>query len=170
MTHPHRRTPFGGYAYILGYGLPVGSAAATVAPSAPTNDVGYLRLDVEPHDAQVFVDEDFIGTVEEFNRMGALLAGRHQVAIRAPGYNALIFSVTIAPGETGTFRDALTLAARPSAPDAASVSTRAAVDLPHTPDTFYVITGCYMGNRPPTAADLPSGCDARLVRTFTSNR
>src|SRR2546430_2505246 len=29
----------------------------------------------------------------------------------------------------------------------------------HGPDTFYVIPGCYAGNRPPNPARLPKGCD-----------
>jgi hypothetical protein len=35
----------------------------------------------------------------------------------------------------------------------------------HGPDTFYVIPGCYMGNRPPIAARLPKGCDPAKLRT-----
>jgi hypothetical protein len=35
----------------------------------------------------------------------------------------------------------------------------------HGPDTFYVIPGCYAGNRPPNPARLPKGCDPAKMRT-----
>lgn len=37
--------------------------------------------------------------------------------------------------------------------------------VPHAPDTFYVIPGCYAGNRPPTPERLPRGCDVARLRT-----
>src|SRR5689334_18828754 len=33
------------------------------------------------------------------------------------------------------------------------------------PDTYYVIPGCYAGNRPPNPQRLPKGCDAKNVKT-----
>ena len=40
------------------------------------------------------------------------------------------------------------------------------VVVPHAPDTFYVIPGCYAGNRPPNRERLPKGCDiAKLKAT-----
>jgi hypothetical protein len=33
------------------------------------------------------------------------------------------------------------------------------------PDTYYVIPGCYAGNRPPTPQRLPKGCDAKNLKT-----
>ena len=40
------------------------------------------------------------------------------------------------------------------------------VAVAHAPDTFYVIAGCYAGNRPPDPARLPKGCDASKLRTL----
>ena len=34
----------------------------------------------------------------------------------------------------------------------------------HGPDMFYVIPGCYAGNRPPNPARLPKGCDVARMR------
>jgi len=34
------------------------------------------------------------------------------------------------------------------------------------PDTFYVIPGCYLGNRSPREVSLPPGCDLKKVRTI----
>jgi hypothetical protein len=33
-------------------------------------------------------------------------------------------------------------------------------------DTFYVISGCYLGNRPPSEAKLPPGCDVAKAKTI----
>ena len=35
---------------------------------------------------------------------------------------------------------------------------------PHAPDTFYVIPGCYAGNRPPQPERLPKGCQVAKLR------
>jgi hypothetical protein len=35
----------------------------------------------------------------------------------------------------------------------------------HAPDTYYVIPGCYAGNRPPDPQRLPKDCDPRKLRT-----
>jgi len=35
----------------------------------------------------------------------------------------------------------------------------------HGPDLFYVIPGCYAGNRPPNPQRLPKGCDLAKLRT-----
>ena len=36
--------------------------------------------------------------------------------------------------------------------------------LPRTSSTFYVIAGCYVGNKPPQPANLRSGCDISQLR------
>jgi hypothetical protein len=41
----------------------------------------------------------------------------------------------------------------------------APVTLPHAPDTYYVIPGCYMGNHPPNKERLPAGCDIAKLKT-----
>jgi len=42
----------------------------------------------------------------------------------------------------------------------------APVTLPHAPDTYYVIPGCYMGNRPPDKEQLPKSCDFAKLKTM----
>ena len=39
------------------------------------------------------------------------------------------------------------------------------VAVAHGPDLFYVIPGCYAGNRPPNPERLPKGCDVARMRT-----
>ena len=47
----------------------------------------------------------------------------------------------------------------------APVPERPPIAVAHGPDTFYVIPGCYAGNRPPIPERLPKGCDITRVRT-----
>jgi hypothetical protein len=37
--------------------------------------------------------------------------------------------------------------------------------LPHAPDTYYVIPGCYAGNHKPTPAELSKNCDIAKMKT-----
>jgi len=52
----------------------------------------------------------------------------------------------------------------PPAPasDSASVTT-----APRRPEKFYVIPGCYAGNKPPQPEALPAGCDIQKLRVNT---
>jgi hypothetical protein len=70
-------------------------------------DVGELRLDVSPRDAEVWVDGAFAGVVDDFD--GAfqslrLEAGGYRIEIVAPGYEPLVFDVRISPGRKTTYR------------------------------------------------------------------
>jgi hypothetical protein len=46
-----------------------------------------------------------------------------------------------------------------------SQATPAPVAVPHAPDTYYVIPGCYAGNRKPAPAELPKNCDVAKMKT-----
>ena len=115
---------------------------------------GSLYLDVEPRTAQVFVDGFYMGTVDDFRRMGVMLpAGRHWIDLRAPGHEPLTIPVHIAAGQSTRYRGDL-IAVR--TPPAEAVP-------PRGPETMYVIPGCYAGNKPPLESALARGCDlARL--------
>ena len=84
-------------------------------PSAPPVETeaeitGYLRLDVQPLDAQIFVDGYFTGTVMDFFQFGASLnlpAGPHHLEFRAPDYETLAVDVQIQPNRTITYRAGL---------------------------------------------------------------
>src|SRR6185436_4962725 len=52
----------------------------------------------------------------------------------------------------------------PRAPAPAPEPPRVAVA--HGPDTFYLIPGCYAGNKPPDPARLPKNCDLAKLRTL----
>jgi len=127
--------------------------------SAPV-DVGYLRLNVQPYSAQVFIDGFYVSTVDTFTGGGparALPAGPHRVEIRADGYETATFDVRIDPNETITYRRELGKAEEPQ--QARNVA-------PAIPKTFYVIPKCYAGDKKPIADKLPKGCRASDLRTI----
>lgn len=77
--------------------------------------VGGLQLDVQPWRAQVYVDGVYAGEVEEFSgyyRHLSLVAGPHVITIVADGYEPLVVEVFVSPGQTLTYRGALSYAPR----------------------------------------------------------
>jgi hypothetical protein len=144
--------------YFPWYSEPASDDAAQGPDIEPS---GYLRLDVHPGNAQVYIDGYYVGTVDDFNGPGpgrAVDARPHRVEIRAAGFETLTFDVRVAPNETIAYRRDLARSA--GTPDTAfAAAPRAA------PKTLYVIPRCYAGDTPPRADQLPPGCDAGNVRT-----
>jgi hypothetical protein len=70
---------------------------------------GSVRLEVQPAFAQIFVDGEYVGTVEDFLSATGLViaAGVHRVEFRAPGYEPLVVDVCMAAGRRITYRGAL---------------------------------------------------------------
>lgn len=121
---------------------------------------GYLHLQVQPGSAQVYIDGVYMGTADDFRRIipgRSLEAGRHRLELRAPGYETVTEDIRIFPNETLTYQKELVRAAPLRQPPAAAAAA---------PRTFYVIPGCYAGDRPPRAARLPAKCDVAQVRTI----
>jgi hypothetical protein len=130
---------------------------ATAAPDEPES-LGRLFIDTEPATTQVFVDGSAIGTVADFRGYGIVLPeGVRHVELRAPGYEDSSFDVDILSSQPAVHRGDLT----PLRPGA-----RAAVPARRGSDTFYVIPGCYLGNRPPSEVSLPPGCDPKKAQTI----
>jgi hypothetical protein len=70
-------------------------------------DIGELRLQVTPRQAEVFVDGYYAGVVDDYD--GAFQAlrlesGGYHIEIVAPGYDPLAFDVRISPGQKTTYR------------------------------------------------------------------
>jgi hypothetical protein len=135
---------------------------------------GYVRLDVEPSTAEVYVDGEYKGTVDDFrNAHRQLSVGSHRIDVVESGYRRTSFTARVTPGETTTYRTNLARAGQ-SAPFR-PVSTyvpyvqyhayRAHAPAPK-PQTFYVIPGCYAGDTQPREDKLPSGCNTSSVRTL----
>jgi hypothetical protein len=124
----------------------------------PPREMGWLRLDTTPGDAQVFVDGYYVGQADDL-RNGHVLdldAGGHRIEVRAPGYSQLGFDVNIAPYESTRYRgDLQRLAAVPPV-------TPVPAPAPRKPT--YIIPNCYAGDRPPVRP-LPPGCDVKRLQT-----
>jgi hypothetical protein len=122
---------------------------------------GTLVLDVTPRTALVFIDSAYVGTVEDLVFDGvALSRGRHWLEIEAPDYEKNLVEISITPDRPLRYRV-----------DLAPVRRAAlAVIPPRAPQTMYTIPGCYGGNRPPVATNLPPGCDIANVRVLRPPR
>ena len=121
--------------------------------------MGTLFLEIQPGNAQVFVDGYYAGTPNDLNaqhRGLVLEPAPHTINVSAPGYEPVTFDVRVAPNESLVFRQVL------KAIDPAPAPVPAA---PIPASTFYLIPGCYMGNIPPKDARLPATCD--VSRTVT---
>ena len=76
---------------------------------------------------------------------------------RAPGYESA-FDINVVSSQLALNRD--NLAPIPSAAGFAATSINPGSS------TIYVISGCYLGNRPPRQASLPPGCDSSKAKTI----
>jgi hypothetical protein len=114
MSDPFWPTYGGGYgqpSYAYGYGSawPYSEWGATF-PFDDFDDAGSLRLQVEPRDAQVYVDGYYAGVVDDFDghfQHLDLSPRPHRVEIRAPGYQPLVFDVVIQPHHKTDYRGRL---------------------------------------------------------------
>src|SRR5947207_12139830 len=160
-TRLHRNLPSLGIPFGYGYAGPFYGADSTYEKMyrgyEPEITTGALFLDVTPASALVFVDTAFVGSVGDLQARGVVLSpGRHYLDLEAPGYDKKTIEITVSPGEPLRYRYEMT-----PTPRAASI-----VLPPGPPQTMYAIPGCYGGNRPPVAANLPRGCDIANVRVI----
>jgi hypothetical protein len=161
---------------------PAATPAAEAPPAAP--ELGRLQIEVRPRDAQLFVNDEFIGTWTDLSGALDLPPGTHRIEIRARGFANHAFDARILADRTITYRAELTPRAATSVPGGAtgdkpgaspSAPGGATGDKPGAPPadkpgTFYLIPGCYLGNIPPAEVKLPAGCDLSRVITHTPGR
>ena len=86
---------------------------ADVVQPAQTELRGGLQLDVQPWRAEVYVDGNYAGSVQDFGgyyRPLELIPGPHAITIVAPDFDPLMFDVVIVPGRTTTYRGTLSRA------------------------------------------------------------
>ena len=153
---PRHRGDFGFFPFdtFAGPWAPYGFAAEPVV-----EEFGYLLPQVMPGTAEVLVDGEYLGTVDDLRRTGLgqeLVAGPHRLELRASGYEPVTVGVRIAADETLYYRRDLEPTPRPAPP----------APPPGVPKTFYVIPGCYAGDKPPQTERLPRNCDAANTRTI----
>jgi hypothetical protein len=143
-----------GFGYVSDTFVP-----ATARPVMERLPKGYLNLQMQPGNAEVHVDGLYMGSVDDFRRIvpgRPLEAGAHRVEIRAPLHETKTFDVLIPPSQTVTYRTDLEATASRETP---------VVAAPGVPKTFYVIPGCYAGDKPPRAK-LPRGCERSKLRVI----
>jgi hypothetical protein len=129
---------------------------------------GGLRFETSSGWAQVFVDGNYVGIVDDFGLRGRpldLTVGPHHVELHATGYATVTFDVNIAANQVSRYRGDLqpltAPALMPSGPS--GTSGPSAANVASAPEKYYVIPNCYAGNRPPTHP-LPSGCSITQMR------
>jgi hypothetical protein len=156
---------YGDYGGYYGYGLPYVSdldlymreGVLPARQNTGNEPFGYLRLQVQPADAQVFVDGVYAGIVDDFDGVSAgraFNAGPHRVEIRANGFESHTFDVRVPANSAISYVRSLD-----------RVEQRAEFRAPPAvPKTFYVIPRCYAGTTKPRADQLPRGCNAKDVR------
>lgn len=131
--------------------------AAAAGAGAP----GYLRLDVQPEDARVFVNGALAGTVSDLTGSLPLPAGLHRIALEADGFEGVAFDVRVHPNERVRYAGRLALV---TANDESLRPAAAAAK------TLYVIPRCYAGDRVPRQADLPADCRLDDMRVIAPGR
>jgi hypothetical protein len=73
--------------------------------------VGGLSFDLDPYDADVFIDGQYVGVAEDFsyyNMPLTLPVGRHRVDVRARGFRPASFQITIVGGQVIPYGGRLT--------------------------------------------------------------
>jgi len=146
------------YVTPLAVAAPVLSASQQIETQAIT---GSLLLQVQPPNAQLFVDGYYVGMPEDFDGVRGdlqLEPGPHKIEFIAPGYENVTFNVRIAANQTVRYENAM----KPAA--AAPLTPLAA---PIVPKTIYLVPGCYLGDVPPKDAHLPATCDVTRAVTFS---
>jgi len=78
--------------------------------AAQGRDYGGLSFDIQPSDADLFVDGEYVGAVGTFTPWGeplTLWPGTHRIAIVRDGFRTMEWDVTVQPGEVIPYRGML---------------------------------------------------------------
>ena len=90
---------------IVVYGYRAPRERVMVSPGSPY--YGGVALEMTPYDADVFVDGEYAGRVEDFDGTTqplTLSSGIHQIDVQAQGYEPMRFNVEIQPGQVIPYR------------------------------------------------------------------
>jgi hypothetical protein len=69
-----------------------------------------MSFEIQPPNAQIYVDGRYVGTVGQFSPTSqplGLTAGRHHIQITAPGYRPMEFDADIVAGEVVPYQGTL---------------------------------------------------------------
>jgi hypothetical protein len=97
-------------AYSVGYYDPLYGGTPTFTQTAVAYDEGSLRLKITPRSAEVYVDGNYVGMVDDFDGIFQKLhisGGIHRIEVRAAGYETLAFDARISPDHKTTYEGEL---------------------------------------------------------------
>ncbi len=83
--------------------------AYDVQPGVPVH--GGVSFDIQPSDADIFVDGEYVGPVGTFTPNTeplTLTPGVHRIAVQRDGFRSMEWEVTIEPGQVIPYRGAMT--------------------------------------------------------------
>ena len=104
-----------GFGIYLGYPVAYPSDFDSYLPTAYSADrpgipYGGVSFDIQPYDAEIYVDGDYAGVVRDFGPYAAPLtlpAGLHHIDLDAPGFEPLSFDLTIVPRQVIPYQGSL---------------------------------------------------------------
>lgn len=114
--YPSQGYPSQGYPQQNGYpsspqSYPYGNNSMQVQPQPrDVSNAGGVSFEISPSDAEVFVDGNFAGTVDQFGPQSEplrLSPGRHRIEIRAGGMQPMSFDAQITAGQVIPYRGTL---------------------------------------------------------------
>jgi hypothetical protein len=88
---------------VYGYGAPRNEVYVTPGSTS----YGGVALEITPSDAEVFVDGEYAGHVEDFDGTTqplTLTPGTHRIEVQAPGYEPMSVDVGVQPGQVIPYR------------------------------------------------------------------
>jgi len=98
--------PQGGYPPPSNY-PPSNYPPAANGSVVPQTNMGGLSFEIQPGNAEVFVDGNYVGTADQFTPTSqplGLPAGRHHVEVRSPGLQTMVFEVDVVAGQVLPYR------------------------------------------------------------------
>jgi hypothetical protein len=81
--------------------------------AAPRLAYGGVSFEMDPANAEVWVDGNYVGLVADFGPTEApltLASGQHHIEIGAEGFQPMIFDITVVPGQVIPYRGSLAIA------------------------------------------------------------
>ncbi len=76
----------------------------------PGISYGGVSFDIQPPDAEIYIDGNYVGVVQDFGPYAAPLtlpAGPHHVDLRAPGFGPMSFNITVVPRQVIPYQGTL---------------------------------------------------------------
>ncbi len=78
--------------------------------TAAVSVYGGLSFDIQPSDADLWVDDQYVGTVGTFTPNGeplTLTPGQHHIVVQHDGFRGMEWDVTVEPGQVIPYRGAM---------------------------------------------------------------